>query len=84
MLSASIAESDSQIEYLNCPKFLGTYTLSITYKNEQISGSPFKIKVEGESILAYTLTSKVEIKSKALTSACKVNEVTTFEVDCQE
>ena len=48
------------------------------------AGSPFTIKVEGESILAYTLTSKVEIKGKALTSACKVNEVTTFEVDCQE
>ena len=65
-------------------RFAGTYTLSITYKDEHIPGSPFKIKVEGESILAYTLTSKVEIKGKALTSACKVNEVTKFEVDCQE
>lgn len=42
----------------------GTYSLSITYKEEHIPGSPFKIKVEGESILAYTLTSKVEIKVK--------------------
>lgn len=70
--------------YLPLSIVAGTYTLSITYKEEHIPGSPFKVKVEGESILAYTLTSKVEIKGKALTSGCKVNEVTSFEIDCQE
>lgn len=81
-LKCSKNDTDGSLDCSWTAVLPGIYSLSIKYKDQPIRDSPFQVKVEGESILAYTLTSKVEIKGKALTSACKVNEETTFEVDC--
>ncbi|XP_074596264.1 filamin-B-like [Brevipalpus obovatus] len=49
---------------VNCafsPVLPGVYTLNIRFKGDHIIGSPFKIKVEGESIRQFTMTAKVKV-----------------------
>lgn len=60
----NIDSSDAMAGEVNCafsPILPGTYILSVRFKGEHIRGSPFRIKVEGESIRQFTLTSKVRV-----------------------
>ncbi|XP_015783682.1 filamin-C [Tetranychus urticae] len=79
----AVDETRGVMDVTYTPLLPGNYSINIKYHGEHISGSPFKVKIEGESIKQFTLTSKVKVYGPNLKNG-KANELNTVYIDIDD
>ena len=74
-------DTDGSLDCSWTPVLQGEYTVYIMYNGENIRDSPFKVIVQGESIRAHSLTSRVRVLGSAL-KCCKAGQESKLTIDC--
>ncbi|XP_053200943.1 filamin-C-like [Panonychus citri] len=79
----AVDETRGVMDVTYTPILPGNYSINIKYHGEHINGSPFKVRIEGESIKQFTLTSKVNVYGSNLKTG-KVNQTNVIYIDVDD